>query len=523
MIFQAHKGVSTENPENTMPALVAAKEQGYGIIELDVGITKDKKFVLLHDKSINRTARDANGQSLCDTVSLADLTYEETLGYDFGIWFSKKFKGTNIPLFSDVLDFAKRESVFLKIDNKYQKFSEEDKKIFFELLKPYGAVASLTCKDLEALKEAADTFPNMHLHYDGAVSDEILESIGKIISKERVTVWLPLKNDMTSWVKTAYATPELAEAVKKHARLGIWIISTKDELLTAEALGAEVVETNGQLKPQKQTTWYADMHTHSEHSHDSSCKIEDMARANAKLGTGIFAVTDHFDTASHKTYDVFTPIKKGHAEIAELRKKYPSELILRGIEISEGFRAPEIAKKAREMLDYDVIIGSVHLVRHPRLNYAYSAIDFGALAEEEIYDFLDCYFDDMLTMLEKDDFDILAHLTCPLRYINGKYKRGVSLERYGEKITKILKKIISSGIALEVNTSSIDMLGDFMPGANILKEYRKLGGYLITLGSDAHVEKNASFGFGAARNALRTLGFENIYYYKNRKPYQIEI
>ncbi len=523
MIFQAHKGVSTENPENTMPAFIAAKEQGYGIIELDVGITRDKKFVLLHDESINRTARDSGGQSLRDTVSIGDITYEEALGYDFGIWFSKKFKGTKITLFSDVLDFAKSESVFLKIDNKYQNFSGEDKQSFFKLLKPYEAVASLTCKDLKALKEAADTFPNMHLHYDGAVSDGILESIGKFLPKERLTVWLPLENDKTSWVKTAYATPELAEAVKKHARLGIWIISAKDELLAAEALGAEVVETNGELKPQKKVTWYADMHTHSEHSHDSSCKIEDMARANVELGTGIFAVTDHFDTASHKTYDVFTPIKKGHEEIAELRKKYRDVLILGGIEIGEGFWAPKVAEEARKMLDYDVIIGSVHLVRHPRLNYAYSAIDFGALTEEEIYEFLDCYFDDVLTMLDEDDFDILAHLTCPLRYVNGKYKRGVSLERYGEKITRILKKIISSGIALEVNTSSVDTLGDFMPGADILKEYRRLGGYLITLGSDAHVAKNASFGFGAARNALRTLGFENIYYYKKRRPYQIEI
>ena len=32
MIFQAHKGVSTEFPENTMPAYIAAIGQGYQII-----------------------------------------------------------------------------------------------------------------------------------------------------------------------------------------------------------------------------------------------------------------------------------------------------------------------------------------------------------------------------------------------------------------------------------------------------------------------------------------------------------
>ena len=91
MIFQAHKGVSTEYPENTMPAFIAAVEQGYKIIELDVAVTKDLKFVLLHDNTINRTARYENGDVIFDTVKISDITYSQALQYDFGIWFSKKF------------------------------------------------------------------------------------------------------------------------------------------------------------------------------------------------------------------------------------------------------------------------------------------------------------------------------------------------------------------------------------------------------------------------------------------------
>ena len=54
----------------------------------------------------------------------------------------------------------------------------------------------------------------------------------------------------------------------------------------------------------------ADMHTHSENSHDSVCKIEDMLWSQIEKGTKIFAVTDHFDTDSYTRYDVFTPIKR---------------------------------------------------------------------------------------------------------------------------------------------------------------------------------------------------------------------
>ena len=61
LLYQAHKGVSSENPENTMPAFEAAVRQGYNIIELDVSITKDQQFVILHDKTINKTARHPKG------------------------------------------------------------------------------------------------------------------------------------------------------------------------------------------------------------------------------------------------------------------------------------------------------------------------------------------------------------------------------------------------------------------------------------------------------------------------------
>ena len=45
MLFQAHRGVSTEYPENTMPAFEAAWTQGYQIIETDPLFPKSKKRI----------------------------------------------------------------------------------------------------------------------------------------------------------------------------------------------------------------------------------------------------------------------------------------------------------------------------------------------------------------------------------------------------------------------------------------------------------------------------------------------
>lgn len=524
MLYQAHKGVSTENPENTMPAFRAAVEQGYDIIELDVAPTKDLRFVLLHDKLLNRTARLADGSPLPEEILLSEITYGEALEYDFGIWFSEKFRGTKIPLFDDVLSLAKEKRIKLKIDNKYQRYTPEQKEAFFKLLAPYQEVACLTCSTLEAMTEAVNAFPDMSLHYDGAVDPASLEALGKLLPKEKLTVWLPHQNPKTTWVKVEFANPRLAELIRPYASLGVWILSDHQELADAEKLGADLIETNGQIKPVKNKGLQFDMHTHSEHSHDSVCPIEEMAKAQMEMGTDGFAVTDHFDTDSYTRYDVVTPIGKAAEETEELNRKLRGKCrVLKGVEISEGFWHPEVYEKVRNLVDYDVVLGSVHLVRYKELTRAYSGLDFPSLPRETVEEYLDRYFDDILTMLETVDFDVLCHLTCPLRYINGKFDLGIERAKYDEKIDRILKHIIKKGIALEVNTASYAILGDFLPEVEILKRYYAMGGYLITLGSDAHAPKDAAKHLESARDVLKEIGFKNTFFYEKRRPYQISL
>ena len=259
----------------------------------------------------------------------------------------------------------------------------------------------------------------------------------------------------------------------------------------------------------------ADMHTHSEYSHDSVCPIEDMCIAQIQKGTDVMAVTDHADIFMHSTYDIYEPIRKSFEKVKNLREKYGDKiLILSGVEISEGFWAPEQSKRMKELCDYDVIIGSV---RYEGLTIAYSKIDFSKLTKEQVYSYLDTYFDDVLKLIEAEDFDILAHLTCPLRYITGKYKIEINLDLYNEKIEKILSRIISRKIALEINTSSFDALNDFMPPGHIIKKYFNMGGRLLTLGSDAHVAENASLNFHRAVEFIKEIGFDKLCYFQNRK------
>ncbi len=260
----------------------------------------------------------------------------------------------------------------------------------------------------------------------------------------------------------------------------------------------------------------ADMHTHSEFSHDSTCKIEDMLLSQINKGTNIFAVTDHLDVYSYLDYDVFTPIHSSNAEARRLSEKYADKCkVLSGVEVSEVWWAPEVYEK--ETFDLDLIIGSVHLVRCPEHSEDYSKIDFSQFTQEQIYSYLDLYFKDVISFLDTADFDILAHLTCPIRYIVGKYHRTVDLTRFEDEIDEILKRVIKDKKAFEINTSSFDMLDDFMPSREIIEKYYALGGRLITFGSDAHVPENASVNFDKALAFAKKVGFENICYYEKRE------
>ena len=53
----AHRGYTETAPENTIPAFVAAAEKGYSTVECDIEWTKDGVPVILHDGTINTTAR----------------------------------------------------------------------------------------------------------------------------------------------------------------------------------------------------------------------------------------------------------------------------------------------------------------------------------------------------------------------------------------------------------------------------------------------------------------------------------
>lgn len=519
MKFQAHRGVTTEFPENTLPAFEAAARQGYDYIELDPTFTSDSICVVLHDETLNRTCRYSNGEKLEKDVKISEITYEQSLKYDAGIAKSFKFRGTKIPLLSDVLKFAKKSGVTVKIDNKVQNFSDIQTEIFYDIVEKSGAEVAFTCNDIEYIKKVASRFPNAEIHYDGFVDEKHLKEIKNILCDKSFTVWLCLKSQMTAWFTLPSADVELCSMVKKYAKLGLWLLYNDEQLRQAVKFGVDIIETTGVLKPEKIIDGAVNCHSHTECSHDSNCVLSDSIKSAKQNGLFAFAVTDHCDIEFCKTSDVKTPILNS----VKNAKSY-GDYVLAGVEICEMFWYNDVTDDIISSADFDIVIGSVHAVGTGRYTMPFSTIDFSKFTENDIEEYLTHYFEDMYKMVEECDFDVLAHLTNPLKYITGKYGIKVDLSKYSQIIDSILKTIIIHGKALEINTACIGSdYNEFMPEKSVIARYRALGGYLLTLGTDSHTADRMANGIKEAVEFLKTLGFKNLYYFKNRIPIQYSL
>ncbi len=108
VVIVAHRGVSSEAPENTLAAFRRAIEQEADYFELDCCLTKDGHVVVIHDDTVNRTT---NGHGLVREMTLAEIKK-----LDAGSWRHEKFADERIPTLGESLDVAKGKiGVYIEI------------------------------------------------------------------------------------------------------------------------------------------------------------------------------------------------------------------------------------------------------------------------------------------------------------------------------------------------------------------------------------------------------------------------
>lgn len=262
-----------------------------------------------------------------------------------------------------------------------------------------------------------------------------------------------------------------------------------------------------------------DLHIHSKNSPDSTQTIEEICESAIARGLTGFALCDHVDTWFFEKDHMYEGLQGSIQDVKKAKVLYGDRLdILQGVEMAEYLSFPEKAESILSLTDFDMILGSVHSLYYEDIDDAYSRVDFSVMPEEKIKGFLKEYFFRMKEMIDKTDFDVLSHLTCPLRYINGKYHRNIDAMAFISDIREILDLIIGKDIAMEINTSGVGgFYNEYMPDRRIWKLYAEMGGKKITVGSDAHTPQSVGNAFPQTMALLQDMGFSHYCVFRGRQ------
>ena len=228
-----------------------------------------------------------------------------------------------------------------------------------------------------------------------------------------------------------------------------------------------------------------DAHLHTSLSPDSDVVIDVYAEAALERGIAELAITDHVDFepgAPAFGYATFADRERVVRQAAE--RWGPQGVAIRfGVELTydRSWEADIRVHLARHQ--YDFTIGSVH--DRNASPYSPGRVQ-GWVEGRSLEEIVAPSFDEVEAAARSGLFDALGHLDVVKRYLHpfvGKEALAAAPELY----EPILRALVESGTALEINTSGLrHPVGETYPSAAIVARFRQMGGRAITVGSDAH-------------------------------------
>lgn len=265
--------------------------------------------------------------------------------------------------------------------------------------------------------------------------------------------------------------------------------------------------------------YLADYHVHSSCSPDGHVTMADMARTGIGRGLSEICFTDHVEPI---VWGTGTP-RTGEYDWAALRAQYDEAVRLYGdritlrlgMELGEAYLDFPIADHLADTAPgLDFVIGSVHMFRDEDgctdLFYVDSDRD-----DAYYHHVIDAYLTEMLSLAKWGRFSVLGHLTLPVRCINEIRGKDIPFRPHMAQVGEILRILIEKGVGIECNTNRGHTP---LPDAEILTLYRRLGGEIITLGSDAHTADYLGCAIAERQELLRSCGFRYFTTFQKGKP-----
>jgi glycerophosphoryl diester phosphodiesterase len=223
ILISSHRGNSSVAPENTIPALENAIIANSDYAEIDVQQTKDGSIILLHDKSLSRTA----GVNRL----LYEMNKEDLTNLDVGSWFGMEFLNTRIPTLEEVLVYCKGK-IKLNIEIKsYQRDTNFEEQLV-ALIEQYEyehqcIISSSNYASLKRVKELNNEIKT------GLILSAVF---GNFYQKEYI--------DFFS-IRSSYITKNLVENAHHSGKeIHAWTVNTTKELERMKSIGVDCIITD---------------------------------------------------------------------------------------------------------------------------------------------------------------------------------------------------------------------------------------------------------------------------------------
>ena len=252
-----------------------------------------------------------------------------------------------------------------------------------------------------------------------------------------------------------------------------------------------------------------DAHLHTDLSPDSDVPIDVYAAVALERGIAELAITDHVDFepgAPAFEYASFEVRERVAREAAE-RWGPRGVTIHFGVELTydtswESDIRDHLARHA-----YDFTIGSVH----DRVESPYHASRVrGWVAGRSLAEIVAPAFSQVEAAARSGLFDALGHLDVVKRYLYP-HVTPSDFAAAPELYEPILRALVKSGTALEINTSGLrHPVEETYPAPNVVARFRELGGRAVTIGSDAHRRHQFGWGLADGYDGATVAGFETL-------------
>lgn len=257
-----------------------------------------------------------------------------------------------------------------------------------------------------------------------------------------------------------------------------------------------------------------DYHTHSTNSSDGKNSVMEICQSAVDKGIDEIAITDHFEPIIGNEDCKFYKPNVYWADVLKAREKFKGRLRIKlGVELGQPHQFKETSELLINSFPYDYVLGSAHKLT--------SGIDVGEidLTDITLDELCEAYLKELYELVKWGKFNCIGHLDLIKRYSTNHYKTRISLISHHDMLEEVLKAAITRGKGIEINTSGLRQAPkETMPGIDVLKLYRELGGEVLTVGSDAHCANDIGKGVAEAIELAREAGFRYITLFNNRLP-----